>query len=286
MRSSSAPARSTTSTRTSAAAIRPAPPGFGTPATTGQQHEARPPRARRPAAGDRHVAALPAGHARRQAADRSVYAAGAMRRREHCAGLLLGLVLVLLGGRALAYAATPTPLAGELGGPRLPVIAAVALAVGGAARRSACSGSPRSACASVTRSSSRPGRAPRLSLARFGLDSALLERRLAGRVRGARDLDPLARRHAHALVAVPRGPRAPQCGADPARALARGGRRCSRPCATSLAWARRVVGVLRRLLQPRAAARPRPLASRRIAAPGWLLARALRARGPPALSLP
>ena len=34
-----------------------------------------------------------------------------MRRREHAGGLLLGLVLVLLGGRALAYAATPTPLA-------------------------------------------------------------------------------------------------------------------------------------------------------------------------------
>ena len=43
-----------------------------------------------------------------------------MRRREHLAGLVLGLVLVVLGGRALAYAATPTPLAGELGGPRLP----------------------------------------------------------------------------------------------------------------------------------------------------------------------
>ena len=27
-----------------------------------------------------------------------------MRRREHCAGLLLGLLLVVLGGRALAYA--------------------------------------------------------------------------------------------------------------------------------------------------------------------------------------
>ena len=36
--------------------------GFGTPATTGPQHEARPPRARRPAAGDRALAAVPPGH--------------------------------------------------------------------------------------------------------------------------------------------------------------------------------------------------------------------------------
>ena len=53
-----------------------------------------------------------------------------------------------------------------------------------------------------------------------------------------------------------------------------------------LAWARRVAHVLRRLLVPRVAIRPQPLAARRIAAPAWLLARALRARGPPALSLP
>ena len=43
-----------------------------------------------------------------------------MRRREHCAGLFLGLLFVVLGGRALAYAATPTPLAAELGGPAFP----------------------------------------------------------------------------------------------------------------------------------------------------------------------
>ena len=60
---------------------------------------------------------------------RAVHAEGAMRRREHLAGFGLGLVLVILGGRALAYAATPTPLAAQLGGPRLPVITFVALAL-------------------------------------------------------------------------------------------------------------------------------------------------------------
>ena len=52
-----------------------------------------------------------------------------MKRSEHLAGFSLGLVLVILGGRALAYAATPTPLAAQLGGPRLPVITFVALAL-------------------------------------------------------------------------------------------------------------------------------------------------------------
>ena len=96
-----------------------------------------------------------------------------MRRREHAAGLLLGLVLVLLGGRALAYAATPTPLTGELGGPRLPVIAVVAL--GAAALLSfgvlwlAALGVRERHALELA-----PGPAPRLSLARFGLDSFLL----------------------------------------------------------------------------------------------------------------
>src|SRR5262249_40698857 len=83
----------------------------------GAQHAAGAPRARRAAARERALAALPPGHARGEAAHGSVYAAGAMRRREHLAGLLLGLAFAVLGGRALAYAATPTPLAGELGGP-------------------------------------------------------------------------------------------------------------------------------------------------------------------------
>ena len=40
--------------------------------------------------------------------------------------------------------------------------------------RSACSGSRRSACASATRWSSRPGPRPALSLVRFGLDAVAL----------------------------------------------------------------------------------------------------------------
>ena len=194
--------------------------GFGTPATTG--HSTKPGRLELGVLlpGDRALAAVPPGHPPGQAADRAVYAEGAMRRREHAAGLLLGLVLVLLGGRALAYAATPTPLAGELGGPRLPVIAVVAL--GAAALLSfgvlwlAALGVRERHALELA-----PGPAPRLSLARFGLDSFLLGGGSLAALRRARDLDPLARRHAHALVAVPRRARAPQRGADPARALAR-----------------------------------------------------------------
>ena len=96
-----------------------------------------------------------------------------MRRREHCAGLLLGLLLVVLGGRALAYAATPTPLAGELGGPRLPVLAFVALAAAavlafGVLWLAALGVRERHVLEPA------PGPAPRLALARFGVDSLLL----------------------------------------------------------------------------------------------------------------
>jgi hypothetical protein len=54
----------------------------------------------------------------------------------------------------------------------------------------------------------------------------------------------------------------------------------------ALAWARRVVQVLRRLAQPRATGRARLLARARAGAPAWLLVRAVRVRGPPALSIP
>ena len=54
----------------------------------------------------------------------------------------------------------------------------------------------------------------------------------------------------------------------------------------ALAWARRVVQVLRRLLRPRAATPWSWFAPRRLAAPARLLARSLRARAPPALSIP
>jgi hypothetical protein len=46
------------------------------------------------------------------------------------------------------------------------------------------------------------------------------------------------------------------------------------------------VQVLRRLLQPRPAQRPQPLCPRQPVARPSLLARAVRARGPPALSIP
>ena len=207
-----------------------------------------------------------------------------MRRREHCAGLLLGLVLVILGGRALAYAATPTPLAGELGGPRLPVVAAVALAAGallafGVLWLAALGVRERHALELA------PGRAPRLSLARFGLDSVLLS--VGSLVAfGAIEtwVHSRAGMHMHWW----------QCLEGPVHrnavpillALSLTAAAVLAASRHVLAWARRVVGALRRLLQPRAASRPHPLASRRVAAPAWLLARSLRARGPPVLSLP
>ena len=141
-----------------------------------------------------------------------------MRRREHIAGLFLGLVLVVLGGRALAYAATPTPLAGELGGPRLPVIAFVALAVAtvlslGVLWLAALGVRERHALARRARR--------RASRSRTSASTPRARRRLAARLRRDRDLAALAHRHAHGLVAVPRGPCPPQCHPDPARALAR-----------------------------------------------------------------
>ena len=78
----------------------------------------------------------------------------------------------------------------------------------------------------------RRGPAPRLSLARFGLDAPLLGGGSLVAFAALETWIHCARRHAHALVAVPRGPRAPQCGADPARALARGGGAARRACAT------------------------------------------------------
>ena len=95
-----------------------------------------------------------------------------MTRREHLAGLLLGLALVA-GGRALAYAATPTPLAARLGGPRLPVIVFVALALGalvslGVLWLAALGVRERHAL------EPSPGAPPRLPLARLAADAAVL----------------------------------------------------------------------------------------------------------------
>jgi len=207
-----------------------------------------------------------------------------MRRREHLAGLLLGLVLVLLGGRALAYAATPTPLAGQLGGPRLPVIAFVALAVAALASfgvlwLAALGVRERHALDRA------PGPAPRLSLARFGFDAVALS---AGSLVAFGALETWihsrAGMHMHWWQCL-EGP--VHRNAVPillALSLAAGAVLAA--FRHVLAWARRVVAVLQRLLQPRPAARPRPLPPRRTAAPVWLLARAVRARGPPALSFP
>jgi hypothetical protein len=207
-----------------------------------------------------------------------------MRRREHVAGLFLGLLFAVLGGRALAYAATPTPLAGELGGPRLPVIAFVALAAAiavslGVLWLAALGVRERHALEPA------PGPAPRLGLARFGLDVVLL---------GASSLVAFAGletwMHARAGMHMPIW----QCLEGPVHrnavpillALSLAAAALLAALRHALAWARRVVGALARLLQPRSARRAPALSSPRTTAPAWLLARALRARGPPALSFP
>jgi hypothetical protein len=207
-----------------------------------------------------------------------------MRRREHFAGLLLGLVLVLLGGRALAYAATPTPLAGQLGGPRLPVIAFVALAIAalisfGVLWLAALGVRERHALDRA------PGQAPRLSLARFGIDTLALS---AGSLVAFGALETWI--HSRAGMDMHWW----QCLEGPVHrnavpillALSLAAGAILAALRHVLAWARRIVAVLQRLLQPRPAIRPRPSAPHRTAAPPSLLARAVRVRGPPALSFP
>jgi hypothetical protein len=208
-----------------------------------------------------------------------------MRRREHLAGLSASLLLVVLGGRALAYAATPTPLATEVGGPRLPVIAFVTLAMAtaislGVLWLAALGVRERHALELA------PGPAPRLALARCGLDAGLLagsslmafaalETWIHGRagmhMQWWQCLDgPVHRNAVPILLALSLA----------AAALLAALRH-------AVAWARRVVHVLRRLLlQPRTARRPQEFVPGRTTVPAWLLAGALRARGPPALSFP
>lgn len=207
-----------------------------------------------------------------------------MRRREHLAGLFLGLVLVVLGGRALAYAATPTPLATELGGPRLPVIAFVALAVAtamslGVLWLAALGVRERHALERAA------GPAPRLALARFGLDAVVLGgSSLVAFAALETWMHERAGMHMHWW----------QCLEGPVHrnavpillALSLAAAALLAALRHGLAWARRVVHVLRRLLQPRAARRPTAFSPRHTALPTWLLARALRARGPPALLFP
>ena len=208
-----------------------------------------------------------------------------MRRREHLAGFLLGLVLVVLGGRALAYAATPTPLAAQLGGPRLPVITVVALAL--AARALA-----RRALARRTRRARAPraraaptGPAPRLALARFGQDAVLLGGgSLAAFAALETWIHSRAGMHMHWWTCL-EGP--VHRNAIPILlALSLAAAALLAASRHALAWARRVV---QRPAAAAAAAAPRAGRGARpghATAPAWLLVRAVRARGPPALSIP
>jgi hypothetical protein len=207
-----------------------------------------------------------------------------MRRREHVAGLALGLVLVVLGGRAIAYAATPTPLASQLGGPRLPVIAFVALALAtalslGVLWLAALGVRERHAL------DAEDGPAPRLALARFAQDAALLG---GGSLFAFAALETWLHSregmHMHWWMCL-EGP--VHRNAIPILlALSLAAAALLAALRHALAWARRVVGVLRRLLGPQAARRPAALVLGHLTAPAWLLARALRARGPPALFFP
>jgi hypothetical protein len=207
-----------------------------------------------------------------------------MKRREHLAGLCVGFLLVLLGGRALAYAATPSPLAGRVGGPRLPEIAFGALAAAavlsfGVLWLAALGVRERHALEPA------PGPAPRLALARFALDTALLA---GGSLTAFAALETWihgqAGMHMHWWQCLD-GP--VHRNAVPillALSLAAGALLAA--LRHALAWARRVVQVLRRGLRPRAAMPWARFAPRRLAAPARLLARVLRARAPPALSAP
>jgi hypothetical protein len=207
-----------------------------------------------------------------------------MKRYEHAAGLALGLVLVILGGRAIAYAATPTPLAGQLGGPRFPVITLVALALAiaislGVLWLAALGVRERHALDRAE------GPAPRLALARFAQDAVLLGgASLVGFAAVETWLHARAGMHMHWWMCL-EGP--VHRNAIPILlALSLGTAALLAALRHALAWARRVVHVLRRLLQPRAARQAQAFVLGHLLPPVWLLARALRARGPPALSLP
>ncbi len=207
-----------------------------------------------------------------------------MKLREHLAGLSLGLILVVLGGRALAYAATPTPLAGQLGGPRLPVIAFVALALAtvlslGVLWLAALGVRERHALAVVQ------GPKPRLALAHFGFDACVL---------GGASLITFAAIETWMHSRMGMHMAWWQCLEGPVHrnaipillALSLAAAALLAALRHALAWARRVVSVLRRLLQPRAAHRPQLLSPCHARVAAWLLARTLCARGPPALSAP
>jgi hypothetical protein len=207
-----------------------------------------------------------------------------MRRREHLSGFLLALLLVILGGRAIAYAATPTPLADDLGGPRLPVITVVALALAavvslGVLWLAALGVRERHALGRAE------GPAPRLALMRFGQDAVMLGgSSMLGFAALETWIHSRAGMHMHWWMCL-EGP--VHRNAIPILlALSLAAAALLGALRHALAWARRVVHVLRRLLQPRAARRPRAFVLGQLTAPVWLLARALRARGPPSLFFP
>jgi hypothetical protein len=207
-----------------------------------------------------------------------------MRRREHRAGLLLALVLVALGGRALAYAATPTPLARHLGGPSLPVVTFAALALAAALSLGvlwlAALGVRERHALALT-----PCPAPRLRLARFAADAVVLGGgSLAAFAAIETSVHARAGMHMHWWACL-EGP--VHRNAIPILlALSLAAAALLAAARHALAWARRVVHALRRLLEPRAPGRARLLAHGRAGAPARLLVGAVRARGPPVLSLP
>jgi hypothetical protein len=207
-----------------------------------------------------------------------------MRSSEHRAGLLLGLVLVILGGRALAYAATPTPLASQVGGPRLPVITIVALALAAAISLGALW---LASLGVRERHALDPaeGGPPRLALARFCQDSlSLAGGSLLGFAALETWLHSRAGMHMHWWMCL-EGP--VHRNAIPLLiSLSLVAAALLGALHHALAWARRVVQMLRRLLQPRVARRPQALVMTHLAVPSSLLAGALRARAPPALFFP
>ena len=133
--------------------------------------------------------------------------------------------------------------------------------------------------------SSSPGQAPRLRLARFGADAVMLGGgSLAAFAALETWMHARAGMHMHWWACL-EGP--VHRNAIPILlALSLAAAALLAASRHALAWARRVVQVLRRLAQPRAIGRARLLARGRASAPAWLLVRAVRVRGPPVLSIP
>ena len=260
-------------------------PASGRLATTG--HSTKPGRLELgvllPASGT--LAALPPGLPRGQTDHGSVYAESAMRRSEHLAGFSLGPRARGPGRPRARLCRDADAARGQLGGPRLP---GDHVRRAGAGRRDlarrALARRARRARAPRARPAPRPGSAPRAG--------ALLPGRRRCSAAARCSVSPRSRpgcTRARACTCTGGCASRARCTATRSRSCSPSRsrpRRCWPRCATRSAWARRVVHVLRRLLQPRAARRPQALVLGRLTAPAWLLARALRARGPPALFFP